>query len=260
MILKALFLILVFRTATAQYREAAQIDGIATTDRTKCIDHEKTLASLLTTLSANITSLVTSLESEFLSKDLCTALKNLNAEVQRQLTINNYVAYTNISTCGDINYKITTFDFEKLRTLRLINWGRTNFTRLYQLYAQTVAFSGQIISSSYYTTYQTYSRQMTSYFTEVNKYLGITLPQSYSNTVVNGNLLTVFRKTYCTCLKTAKMTGNSTLNYNVAAVEAPLIKYQSTINNLSTTASSLVKAAYTAVTSEYLTNFKDLTV
>lgn len=254
MLLKiSLFLTLTFHLATSQYREAAQIDSSMTTDRQRCIDHESTIATMLSNLSTTITNVTTSLRAEFLSRDLCTALDNLNSLCQMQMTINSFVPYVNISTCGDVNYKITMFDFDQQKIQRVRTRASNNITALYARYAQVAIFSGQIVTSSYYTSVTSIMTRTIAIVTELSRYSGITLAQSISNCIINSNLLNIFKRTYCTCLKTASMSGyNSTLETNVNAVEAALVKVQTSIRNLTTNALNLVKAAYTSVTCKFL--------
>jgi hypothetical protein len=258
-----IFLVLIFQFATSQtpYRDAATIDASMTTDRQKCIDHEATISKMHSNLSTTVQSVIDKLEAEFLSRDLCTALKNLKSLLQMQMTINSFVTYVNISTCGDINNKITMIELDQQKIGRIRTRASNNITALYARYGQIARFSGEVVTTSHYSSVTAVMSSTISVVTELSKYSGITLALSISNCIINSNLLNVFKRTYCTCLKTAAMSGyNSTLEANVNVVESALTKTQASIKNFTNTALTLCKAAYTSVTSEFFKSNLDFSL
>lgn len=254
MILKVLLIfVLAFQFATAQYKEAAVIDASQTTERTNCINHEKVLATMFTSFSAKISDVISNLTAEFLSKNLVTAFTNLKSLVDMQATINSWMPYENISTCGDINYKIVSMELEQQRYLRVRSRAIKNATDFYLRYVPCVQYSVEVISSNYYALVSSALADARSIYAEYNKYQGITLIKSYSNCAVNSNLLNTFKRTYCSCLKSAQMstgTYNSTLETTVGFIENALKKLQEAVKNRTVIALTTCRNSYTSITSE----------
>jgi hypothetical protein len=244
--------ILFFRSATSQTTEADKIDNAMTADRQKCIDAQSTIASMHTSLSTSVASLITIIRSNSYSKDLLTALENLNSRLKMQSTVKDYEPYVKISTCGDVNLKITMIDFDQQKHLRVINRARMNVSDLSVTYSQVAGYSGQIVTTQYYTNVTSIITRTAAILTEYSKMISVIF-QSYANCAVNSVLLNTFKRTYCTCLKTASMTGyNSTLVANVNVVESRLVTLQESVRNHTTNALNNVKNAYTSITSKFL--------
>jgi hypothetical protein len=252
--IKQIFLVLILwiNSATSQVGEVEKIDSMMTSDRKKCIDAQANLVSLHSNLSKNVTSLVSTLRSNSLSLNLVTALENLNNLLKMQMSVKDFEPYVNITTCGDINYKITMIEFDQQKLLRVVNRARINSTDLYTCYAQVAAYSGQIVTTQFYTSVTSVMTQTVTILSEFNK-LVVVLYQSYTNCAINSNMLNIFKRTYCSCLKTVSMTGyNSTLEANVNVIESKLVTLQTSIKNHTSTSLSNVRAAYTAITSEFI--------
>lgn len=244
--------ILFLHSATSQTSEVARIDALMTTDRQKCIDAEVNLATVLANLSTTVEDLASTLKSNFLSRELVTSLENLDSLMKMQMTVNNFEPYVNISTCGDINYKITMIEFDQQKILRCIIQGRTNATDLYVRYAQVAAFSGRVVTTQYYSSVLSIMRRTVNILTEYNRLLGV-YSQSYSNLAISSALLNAFKRNYCSCLKTAAITGyNSTLETNVNFIENRLITLQNMVKNQINISLNNVKAAYSSVISKKL--------
>lgn len=246
-----LIFILTLKVIAAQLPEAAKIDELITKDRNLCIASESKIAASLTDLSTVITTLWTTLKAGSYSKDLVTSLDALNTVVKLQKTIKNCVPYVNISTCGDINLKITMMDFERQEYLSEITDTRLNISYIYIPYTQVTAYSGMVATTSHYTSVRSVMTKTVEIITLYSKHTAI-LAQNFANCAYYSVLLSNFKKSYCGCLKSVRMTNsnNSTLDTNILKVENPLVAHERAIKNITRSALAAARAAYTAVISE----------
>lgn len=202
-----IFLIVLIKLATSQYTEKEAMDSKMTSNRDALINKETYLSYVLGNLSESITNISAILKSEYLSKDLVTSLDSLNSMVKLQMTIKNFEPYVNISTCGDINYKMIMIEFDQQSIMKVISNVQKNISLLPPLYSKVAIYSSQIVLTTYYSTVRAIYLKAVSMVTEYSKYISL-LSTSYSNMASFNVQLQVFKKKYCTCLSKVSMTGN----------------------------------------------------
>lgn len=207
-----IFLVVLVELATSQYTDKAAMDGKMTSDRQGLIYREIYLSNLLGNLSASITNCSSVLKSQYLSKDLVSALDSLNAMVKLQMTIKNFDPYVNVSTCGDIQYKIIMIEFDQQKLRRVMSDVYKNISLLPPLYSKVAVYSSQIVLTSYYASVRSIYLNSVAIITEYSKYIGL-LSTSYTSLAVFDIQLTVFKKKYCTCLNKVAMTGKDCRNF-----------------------------------------------
>jgi hypothetical protein len=93
--------------------------------------------NLLSSMMVNVITVVKSIKDSLSTfprySDLVTALDNLQNVLDRQSSLDNYAPYENISTCNDVNYKITTLEFDIKHYYSLWSKVATNLTEMYRM-------------------------------------------------------------------------------------------------------------------------------
>lgn len=124
-----IFLFLIFLNfSLSQIPQQAELDAKLSSANQDLINGELRIAKVLSDYHIIIFNSSASLSS---TKSLKTSLDNLANVVEQQMTINNFSPYVNISTCGDINYKITMLDFDQQKFHSILNEVNTNVTAIY---------------------------------------------------------------------------------------------------------------------------------
>lgn len=88
-------------------------------------------------LATEAQNLIDNLKNKTLAPNLVLQLESLRNLAQQYETIDYFEVYENISTCADVNYKITMMELDVQYYFDII--GKTNFnvSILYGIYAQT---------------------------------------------------------------------------------------------------------------------------
>jgi hypothetical protein len=219
--LKDFFILTFLANFSASQLYQSEIDEKLSDANQARIYSEGRIAKIFSDYSSKIQNCSTSLKSSKNSpQDVSTSLENFKNVIQQISTIKNFVSYKNISTCGDINYKITMIDFEQ----RKLSWIREkinfNVSLAYKQHSELLrAYQTNLNSLGYLSNnermvakvlsdLQSVLKVLFEYFSKLNVDI---VNLNYFNTI-----LSAFKKGYCQCLKTASWTGKgSTYDANI---------------------------------------------
>lgn len=196
-------------------------------------------------------------------RDVSNALENFNNLIQLLMTIDSFKAYENISTCGDLNYKIIKFDFDQRKLICTMDQVRVNTSLLYKSQSELLtAYYSNLNALGYLSTTErsvwNVTQQLNQILSPYWDYLR-TLTIDYGNLNYFNSLLMIFKKNYCQCLETTSYSGkNSTLEANVQVIESRLIDEQKRILNLTSIALSNVNSALKSSSSTALQSLQKL--
>jgi hypothetical protein len=176
------------------------------------------------------------------------------------MTLNSYENYVNISTCGDINRKITFLDFDDRKTRSIMSKIVANLTAINKANAEVLtAYNLNLRSlSANEKSVLDITRQTSKIVAEYLDYNRLLVLHIGKLAQFNA-FLTIFKKRYCQCLTTVAWTGSdSTLESNVELVENELLAEQSKIINLTSNALEKVKMASLSSLQSIFTNIQTI--
>lgn len=124
-----LSLIFIVTYQQIQY-DASKFDNDLFQIFTNLVAKESKLSEMMLKIVPTINSTSDSLSSFPRYISLVTALNNLEAVLIRQSSLNNFRPYENISTCSDVNIKITTLEFDIKQYYSLWAKAATNLTEM----------------------------------------------------------------------------------------------------------------------------------
>lgn len=128
-----IFIYLTFFTLTNQQQyDASKFDRDLFQIFTDLVNKEDDLSEMMLKIVPSINSTVIDLSIFPRFTDLVTALRNLAECLIRQSSLDNYPPYQNISTCSDVNMKITTLQFDIKQYYSLYVKAAANLTELYR--------------------------------------------------------------------------------------------------------------------------------
>ncbi|KAG5683274.1 hypothetical protein PVAND_012564 [Polypedilum vanderplanki] len=165
-------------------------------------------------------------------------------------TLANYGPYSAISTCSDVNQKITDIEFSIRIYREIIANIYTNITILSNRNFYTILYYSQCW---YYLKYGSVNQQKAAtvlsttsgLITEYYNYINLLSRDITNETIIAANLK-VYKKNYCVCnanMTTTAAANTSSLEYNLQYIEAPLISLQNAIYNASVNALALAQTA-----------------
>lgn len=243
-----------FSYSTAQISNQAEIDEELTNSRNALIYKEKRIAKVLSDFNEQIVNCSNSLKSNTQLKELTCSLDNFAAIIQLQKTVNNFLPYENISTCADINRKITMLDFEQKMFQTVSSQVSTNITAIYnqynnvvRKYSLSVAALGGVGSQNQQNVFAIIQKT-SGVISEINSYNPL-LTQVLGRVSYFNAILSAFKKYYCQCLQTVAWTGyDSTIENNTELIESQLKKFETRIASHSNLTLSRVKSALQVAT------------
>lgn len=252
--MKFLFLILSFITiflcANFQLLHKSDIDAQMSEQSEALIYKQSRISFVLTKFSTQIKNCCDKVKN---FPEVLTSLENFDHLVKVLRTLDDHEVYVNISTCGDINKKITMIDFERNNLMKIIRNVNTNTS-------QMTRQNGELLVS-YNKNFRAMSGEKCAFdvvqtFSEILKdfsdYVRVLLLGISKLTRFNG-LLTFFKLNYCDCLKNVAWTGfNSTLETNLQIVENKLVENESKIRNLTLESSKNVEIAFNSISESTL--------
>lgn len=112
--------------------DASKFDSDLFQISSKLVAEESKLSEMMLKIVPTINSTSESLATFPRYESLVTALNNLAAVLIRQASLNNYRPYENISTCSDVNFKITSLEFDIKQYYSLWAKVASNLTELYR--------------------------------------------------------------------------------------------------------------------------------
>ncbi|XP_070504903.1 mucin-3A-like [Chironomus tepperi] len=225
--------------ATALDTQLSQITTNLIAQQSKIIQMLSSQISVIQSANATLTNV----------SDVVTALNTVVAIMTKQTTANNYANYQPITTCSDVNMKITSINFEVQKFLQLANRAYANATALYQQnvwisYYYSINLVALGIGSSNQKNINNIIQQLNNIVVEYLTYTNQLLVAATTEFGL-GNQLSIFKQKYCSCPSTIStaVAGNvSTLDANINFLEQPLITRQQKFIDLSSVALSYVKA------------------
>ncbi|KAL7013649.1 hypothetical protein ACKWTF_015503 [Chironomus riparius] len=248
-LLFSIFIIIaIISTASGQTTfDATALDTHLAKITTNLIAEESKIIQMLTNQTSIIQSAIATITNV---PDVVTALNTVMTIMTKQTTANNYAKYQAITTCSDVNVKITSINFDVQKFLMLANKAYINATAIYQQnvwisYYYSINLVALGIGSSnqqnVYKIIQQLNNIVVEYLTYTNQLL-VAASTEYGL----GVQLSFFKQKYCSCPSTIStaVAGNvSTLDSNINFLEQPLITRQQKLITLSGTALSYVKSA-----------------
>lgn len=124
-------LIIIVTYQQIQY-DASKFDNDLFQIFTKLVAEESKISGMMLKIVPTINSTSDSLSTFPRYVSLVTALNNLELVLMRQSSLNNYRPYENISTCSDVNFKITTLEFDIKQYYSLWAKAATNLTEMHR--------------------------------------------------------------------------------------------------------------------------------
>lgn len=247
--MKLFIIFLFFSFSSAQIPQQSEIDEQLTNSRDALIYKEKRIAKVLSDFYQQIVNCSNGLKSNSQLKDLANSLDNLASLVQLQTTVNNFLPYENISTCADINFKITMLDFEQRKFQCVMSQVSKNISAIYgqynnvvRQYSLTISALGGIGSVNQQNVFAIIQRTSTV-ISEMISYNPI-LAQTLGRVAYFNAILSTFKKYYCQCLANVAWTGyNSTLENNTEVVENQLKLFEKRIITQANLTLTRVKSA-----------------
>lgn len=190
---KLLIFLLFIKIASSQM-DIAVMDARMTQNRQDLINRELSISYLFGNLSQLITNCTDNLTAQFLSRDLILELNNTNNIVKLQMTLKDFEAYNNISTCGDINYKMITIEFDQNYLLQVALQASRNISIFAAAYSRAFSCAGQIYfsSNSDYQTVVSIVRQSIAIVQAIQQLIG-QIYRQHGNLASFNNQLLVFR-------------------------------------------------------------------
>ncbi|KAL7013650.1 hypothetical protein ACKWTF_015504 [Chironomus riparius] len=248
-LLFSIFIIIaIISTASGQTTfDATALDTHLAKITTNLIAEQSKIIQMLTNQTSIIQSAIATITNV---PDVVTALNTVMTIMTKQTTANNYAKYQAITTCSDVNVKITSINFDVQKFLMLANKAYINATAIYQQnvwisYYYSINLVALGIGSSnqqnVYKIIQQLNNIVVEYLTYTNQLL-VAASTEYGL----GVQLSFFKQKYCSCPSTisSAVAGNvSTLDSNINFLEQPLITRQQKLITLSGTALSYVKSA-----------------
>lgn len=195
----------------------SEIDAALSSANEARIYIENRIAKIFSDYSKEIQNCSSSLKAQNSPRDVSTSLDNFQNLIQQISTIKNFEIYENISTCGDINRKISLLDFEGKKLIWIREKITANVTMTYKQHSEVVRAYQINLNSlginsarvlKILNNLQNVLRVLWEYFSSLSLDIG---NLSYYNTI-----LSVFKENYCQCLKTVSWTGKgSTYDTNI---------------------------------------------
>jgi hypothetical protein len=229
--------------------------NITATDTELSNMHDKLMA-IETDLIAKIKSMcelvdtaIASVSSNDALLALTESLKMLKSNLERLVTVSSYWEYEHITSCTDINMKITNLELNIRMYMSLIvevsrnntwlaydtNMMTSNYLlRRFQLTSDQITTFDSIISSSV---------QLQMAYIAYIRELSVT---SSLETYVMVNMK-VYRSKYCVCSNSSTTTGTSNLETNFNYIEKPLTTRQAKIVNISKVARTQLTRAISLI-------------
>lgn len=240
---------------------SSQLNDVDTMDRqlsTLNSNNKNKELRVIAMVKTQLSALNTAMSGTSSIAKLQSAINDTITLYNKLSTIDNFGAYENISTCNDINIRITTLEMEIRRYATLqVNYNlNASYVQTCVNY-MTVYFAANRASVSSTLNFQSVidaGNSLVRYMISCIETLALSA-STYAQ--IRANLIT-YKSSYCICQSTitdvAKSTV-STLESNIAKVEAPLVACQRVLIAIAKDAQTKVTTANSAVTNASL---KDL--
>jgi hypothetical protein len=153
-------------------------------------------------------------------QNVLTALVNFQTLISQISTIKNFEVYENISTCGDINKKITILDFDQRKLSWICEKINFNVSLSYKQHSELLrAYQTNLNTLGYMSNNERMVAKILSDLPNVLKVLfeySSKLALDIANLNYFNAILSAFKESFCQCLKTVSWTGKgSTYDANI---------------------------------------------
>lgn len=240
--------------ATSQLLNIPQTDQQLADIYSNLDGKEKRLAS---SMSSEVSQLKTAITSVSSIPKLYSTINDTINLYSALMTIANFPPYQNISTCNDINIKITTIEMDIRRFASIQTSASINATNLQvQVNLLAIYWSANRASVPSSLNFQTRIDTGNGIVREMLNYISMLSLSISTEAQINANLK-AYKSSYCICQSSLSSSGASTvstLEKNMAFVESPLLAHQTRILATTTDAQTKVTTAKNLVSNASLTD------